>query len=264
MDPFSQLKCEYVGIAGTIERYTSSVKVKNWLDGLNVALEQNDKEKILYYLENICNWYNESIQDIKTNDFVLNKPEHVENMKLVNNLYKELKEYDFPNSRFLQSDLNNSHIVEGDHNKEAFIVYGHDEGLKEKCARLLEQQDIKAIILSEQAGGGRTIIEKFEEYANCRVAIALFTKDDIVESESKEHDKKRSYRARQNVVFETGYCMAKFGRRNVIVISEDGIEMPSDLNGVSYINKNEWQLEVLKELEKIGFSINANKLTNGD
>lgn len=41
-----------------------------------------------------------------------------------------------------------------------FIVHGHDSELKEKVARRLEQQGIEAIILSEQANRGRTIIEK--------------------------------------------------------------------------------------------------------
>lgn len=45
-------------------------------------------------------------------------------------------------------------------NNKVFIVHGHDSELKEKVARRLEQQGIEAIILSEQANRGRTIIEK--------------------------------------------------------------------------------------------------------
>ena len=42
-----------------------------------------------------------------------------------------------------------------------FIVHGHDE-LKQSVARIIEKQGIEAIILSEQANKGCTIIEKFE------------------------------------------------------------------------------------------------------
>ena len=45
-------------------------------------------------------------------------------------------------------------------NNKVFIVHGHDGELKEKVARRLEQQGIEAIILSEQANRGKTIIEK--------------------------------------------------------------------------------------------------------
>ena len=40
-----------------------------------------------------------------------------------------------------------------------FIVHGHDE-LKQSVARIIEKQGIEAIILSEQANKGCTIIEK--------------------------------------------------------------------------------------------------------
>ena len=52
-------------------------------------------------------------------------------------------------------------------NNKVFVVHGHDEALKEKVARLLEKQGLEAIILSEQANKGKTIIEKFEEKQRC-------------------------------------------------------------------------------------------------
>ena len=47
-------------------------------------------------------------------------------------------------------------------NNKVFVVHGHDGELKEKVARRLEQLGIEAIILSEQANRGKTIIEKLE------------------------------------------------------------------------------------------------------
>lgn len=60
-----------------------------------------------------------------------------------------------------------------------FIVHGHDGALKESVARIIEKQKIEAVILSEQANRGRTIIEKFENYSDVSGAICLFTADDI-------------------------------------------------------------------------------------
>ena len=138
-----------------------------------------------------------------------------------------------------------------------FIVHGHDGEIKEAVARLLEKQGIKPIILNEQVNQGKTIIEKFEKYANVGAAIALFTNDDI--GYAKDTNDRRP-RARQNVVFEAGYFMGKFGRDRVILIAEKGIEIPSDLNGVVYTDRDNWQFDVCKELYAMGYSIDMNKL----
>ena len=143
-------------------------------------------------------------------------------------------------------------------NNKVFIVHGHDGELKEKVARRLEQQGIEAIILSEQANRGKTIIEKIEAYSDVHVAIALFTQDDIgVAKEEKGNEK---YRARQNVVFEAGYFMGYLGRENVIMITEENLEIPGDLSGMVYTTKDNWEFEMLKELNAAGMKIDMNKL----
>lgn len=137
---------------------------------------------------------------------------------------------------------------------KVFIVHGHDDALRQKLARVIEKQGIEPIILSEQTNQGKTIIEKFEEYSNVSAAICLYTKDDCM------NEKEKIYRARQNVVFETGYFMGKNGRKNVIILSNSEIEMPSDLSGVIYANNKNWELDVLKELKVIGYNIDLNKI----
>lgn len=42
-------------------------------------------------------------------------------------------------------------------------------------------------------------------------------------------------RARQNVIFEHGYMVAKLGRDKVIALVDQGVEIPGDLSGVIYI-----------------------------
>lgn len=138
-----------------------------------------------------------------------------------------------------------------------FIVHGHDEKLKQSVARIIEKQGIEAIILSEQANKGRTIIEKFEDYSDVNGAICLFTSDDIGKAKKDSADKSR---ARQNVVLETGYFMGKLGRNHVVILADNGIEMPSDLSGVVYTNTESWKIDLLKELKAIGYTVDFNKL----
>ena len=73
---------------------------------------------------------------------------------------------------------------------------------------------------------------------------------------------KNSYkrRARQNVVFEHGYLIAKLGRNRVCAIVEDNVEIPSDLDGVVYIPKNGFEKELCRELKNVGLDVDANKM----
>ena len=85
----------------------------------------------------------------------------------------------------------------------------------------------------------------------------MFTSDDQGKANSETDYKNRT---RQNVVFEAGYFIGKLGRENVILIADENLEIPSDMSGMVYSNRNEWRFSVLKELKAMGFSIDYNKL----
>lgn len=134
-----------------------------------------------------------------------------------------------------------------------FVVHGHDGSLKSEVARFLEKLGLEPVILHEQANRGQTIIEKLEaEISRVKYGIVLYTADDIVESGVK--------RARQNVVFEHGFLVGRLNRHHVCVIMDDDIEKPSDSDGLLYIPRNNWQLDVAKELRAVGFDIDMNLL----
>ena len=138
-----------------------------------------------------------------------------------------------------------------------FIVHGHDGELKQHVARIVEKQGIEAVILSEQVNQGRTIVEKFEVNSDVGGAICLFTADDMGKAKDASSD---SPRARQNVVLETGYFMGKLGRDHVVILADDGIEIPSDLSGVVYTSTSNWKVDLLKELKAMGYAVDFNKL----
>ena len=153
--------------------------------------------------------------------------------------------------------ISSAPVVQHNYTK-LFIVHGHDGELKESVARIIEKQGIEAIILSEKANQGKTIIEKIEKYSDVGGAICLFTADDIGKEKNEPGEQPR---VRQNVVLETGYFMGKLGRDRVIMHTDDGVELPSDLSGMVYTrSKNDWQIELLRELKAMGFSIDFNIL----
>jgi len=130
---------------------------------------------------------------------------------------------------------------------KCFIIHGHNETKKLELARFLEVElKIETTILHEKPNIGRTIIEKFEDYSGVDFAVALWTADD--EGKSKmESD--LTDRARQNVIFETGYFIGKLGRKRVIVLYENSIEIPSDYLGVIFIRiADNWKNDLRREI----------------
>lgn len=144
---------------------------------------------------------------------------------------------------------------------KVFIVHSHDQAAQSKVARFVEKMGFEAIILHEKASSGRTVIEKIEHYSEVGYAIVLYTPDDIGNVRGKEDSLK--LRARQNVIFEHGFLIAKLGRENVAAIVEGDIELPNDISGVVYIKLDEaaaWQLQLAKEMKQSGYEIDMNKL----
>ena len=143
-----------------------------------------------------------------------------------------------------------------------FIVHGHDVAARSTVSDFLRKLDLNPIVLQEQETGGRTIIENFEAHAeNSGFAVILLTGDDM--GYPSEDQSKAQRRARQNVVLEFGYFLALLGRERVRVLYEAGVEMPSDLHGLLYIEMDSggaWQFRLAKEIKAAGFEIDLNLL----
>lgn len=143
---------------------------------------------------------------------------------------------------------------------QVFIVHGHDELTKTKTARFIEKLGYKAIILHEQASGGKTIIEKIEAYTDVGFAIVLYTPDDIGNDQAAASLGTLKNRARQNVVFEHGYLISKLGRDKVVPLVVGNVEMPGDVSGIVYVADTNWQIDIAKEMKLAGYEIDFNRL----
>lgn len=137
-----------------------------------------------------------------------------------------------------------------------FVVHGANVAWREQTARFLEQilgERHRTIILHEQTNQGQTILEKLESAAaTARYAVVLLTGDDEGRRRGAELLEPR---ARQNVTLELGYFLGALGRRNVCVLHETGVELPSDIHGLVYIqldDANGWQLALFRELRAAG------------
>ena len=144
--------------------------------------------------------------------------------------------------------------------RKVFIVHGRDNETKIEVGRFIETLGLEAIILHEQASAGMTIIEKIEKYSNdADFTLILYTGCDKGRGAYETKVLARD-RARQNVVFEHGYLMAKLGRENVCSLVKPGIETPNDISGVVYVELDgfgAWKTSVVKELRACGYSISS-------
>lgn len=164
--------------------------------------------------------------------------------------------------------LKNNNDVGQAEEKQLFIVYGHDKTSQDQLSLFLRQLDIKTIQVTNNTG--TTIIEALEqEISRVHAGIILLTPDDICISQQDYEKHKPDIegyihkRARQNVVLEMGMIMAKIGRENTIILAKDGVEIPSDIEGVFRLQFKEHIKEIHKKLaerlEKCGFVIDKNK-----
>ena len=176
---------------------------------------------------------------------------------ILESMIDEIREY-WKDDEFLPTHADIG-ISEGEISDEVFVVHGRDNGAKETVARFLSKLGLQPVILHEQPNQGRTIIEKFEEYAQVGFAVVLLTPDDIC-SPHDQPDSSRP-RARQNVILELGFFLGKLGRQRTFALKKGDVETPSDYDGVLYIPLDDpgaWRMELVKEFKGAGLDVDAN------
>jgi predicted nucleotide-binding protein len=143
-----------------------------------------------------------------------------------------------------------------------FLVHGHANALREGVARFLEKLGFPVIILNEQPGKGRTIIEKFTDCTAVAFAVILLTGDDrggkLMAPESELRP-----RSRQNVILELGFFLGRLGRDKVCPLYEYGVELPSDYNGTEFVlvdDSGAWKLSLARELKAAGLPVDMNRV----
>jgi predicted nucleotide-binding protein len=140
-----------------------------------------------------------------------------------------------------------------------FLVHGRDAGVLGSVEAFLRKLGLAITVLKDEPNKGQTIIEKVESNAEVGFAVVLLTGDD--EGHQRQVKDALLPRARQNVIFELGYFIGLLGRSRVCALYENGIELPSDYSGVTFISWSQdesWKFLLLRELKAAGLPANAN------
>jgi len=141
--------------------------------------------------------------------------------------------------------------------RDLFLGYSSASEEVAKTVKRHLQRQLGARVLDWQTDfiPGRTILEQIEQAAARSVGgIFLFTKDDDLAAGKKDIPAgKKGVLAvpRDNVVFEAGYFIAMKGKRNVLIIRQEGSKMPADLGGDIYASlRDKRSIEPIKETLK--------------
>jgi predicted nucleotide-binding protein len=134
-----------------------------------------------------------------------------------------------------------------------FIVHGHDHKLLEEISNFIidNLKFPKPVILKDEAGKGRTIIENLENVApKIDIVFVLITPDDKFCDPSDSDEIK--LQARQNVIFELGLFFGYLGRLSgkIILLHQGPIDLPSDISGITYIDVSRGLAVVEKRIKK--------------
>jgi predicted nucleotide-binding protein len=116
------------------------------------------------------------------------------------------------------------------------VLHGHGDEWK-TIQQYVEECGFTARVLMQEPANG-VLFNRFRDvvWDDIHCAIVLMTKDDRIAG------RKRSFRARQNVVFELGYCFGAFdslpdhgdyeATNAVIVVEEEDVERFANIEGL--------------------------------
>lgn len=150
--------------------------------------------------------------------------------------------------------------------KDIFIIHGRDAEVLNDVEAFVRSMGCNPIVLYKEPSRGDTIIEKFEKLGSeSRFAIVLVTPDDKGGLATRGRTKYQR-RARQNVIFEWGYFIAKLGRDHVCALVKGNVEFPSDYSGVVYVEydgNGNWRTRLRREVESAKELTGSEELNSG-
>jgi len=125
------------------------------------------------------------------------------------------------------------------------IMHGHDEAYLKVKDFIDEEGYTPRILIEEQFSG--TVFDQLREtvWDEIHAVVVILSAEDEMRN--------GKFRARQNVVFELGYCFAAFDTIEeedyfdpIIVIKEEGVESFATIDGIRYIEYKKGKIGDIK------------------
>ena len=111
--------------------------------------------------------------------------------------------------------------------RRVFISHGRAADWREVQTYIEKDISLDTLELAQEANQGRTILGKlWDESEKCNCAVIVMTGDDL--------DSDGQARARENVIHEIGFFQGRYGLDRIVLLHEDGVNIPSNIHGVVY------------------------------
>ncbi len=139
--------------------------------------------------------------------------------------------------------------------KQILVIHGSDEDMKDKVVEFLSQNKLEAVLAHDKTNYLKPLNQLLSEYNGISYVVVLLSFDAFSYlKDQKVKDAKLV--ALQNVVFDLGYMLGKFGRHKVFVLYQEkkNFELPSQFFEALFIvydkkdKYHTWQKELLKTL----------------
>ena len=154
----------------------------------------------------------------------------------------------------------------GSAKRRVIVVCGSDDEMKEALTWALGKLRLVPVVLCEEPGHGRKIVDHFNDYADVEFAVVLLSPDDYVYAKSEEATK-RKLKPRQDVVFELGFLLGKLSKDKVLVLfreSKKGLfEVNTDFEGIKttpFDDRDSWKLALIRELTANGYVVEGDRI----
>lgn len=110
----------------------------------------------------------------------------------------------------------------------AFLSHGRSNEWYKVQSYLEKDLHVHTLELAQEPNMGRTVLQKLnEESEKCSIAVIIMTGEDVTTD--------GEIRVRENVLHEIGYFQGKFGLDKVVLLHENGVNIPSNIHGLVYI-----------------------------
>ncbi len=236
-------------------KYMSNGEFSNGWECVNNELFDSWKIQVKSFIQKNFTETSIHYQEFEKNENINMWTTNYDIFKKLNTILESL-EVEFDDIVNASTNENKPHTIKN----KVFIVHGHDDLAISEVKNTLIQLGLEPIVLRDKPSSSKTIIEKIEHFSNeVRFAIILYTPCDIG---GKDKDTLKP-RARQNVVLEHGYLMAKIGRNNTCALIKEDVEKPGDIDGIVYIpmdTHNAWRYSIVDELKSSGFNVKKDDL----
>lgn len=147
--------------------------------------------------------------------------------------------------------------------RNVFIVHGRDITARERVELCVHNMGLYPVVLQNEPGYTEPIYNKLEAYSNVAFVIVLMTPDDTGGLQAP--DLELHPRARQNVIYELGYFMGKYGKRHIAVLMSEHVDLFkgfSDFYGVEYISfdkADKWKQTLYQRIKATGLEVRMPK-----